>query len=138
MAKWKLYCSVKPKKKGKYLVTVKLRGKFVVECLEWDGQEFEYFDDSLVIAWQKIPKPFIPSLERAEKGLEPFYIFPEESKDEDEQDTVYPYYDLFDYDSYHRDRWDRMMQRKHGEWLKFGDTVPERYPVGYISPNAIP
>ena len=141
MAKWKLYCNAKPKKKGKYLVTVRLRGKYVVECAKWDGHEFEFFDDSLVIAWQKMPKPFVPSPERAEKGLEPFYIFPNESddeddtNDEDEHDTIYPYYDYFDYDTYYRDRWNRMMKRKHGEWLKVGDTVPERYPVGDLVPE---
>ena len=137
MAKWKLYCNVKPKKKGKYLVTVRLRGKYVVECAKWDGHEFEYFDDSLVIAWQKMPKPFVPSLERAEKCLEPFYIFPKESEDEDdtndedEHDTIYPYYDLFDYDSYYRDRWNHMMNRRRRniDMFKVGDTVPDRYPV---------
>ena len=137
MAKWKLYCSAKPKKKGKYLATVRVRGKYVVECLEWDGHEFEFFDDSLVYAWQKMPKPFVPSLERAEKGLEPFYIFPKESEDEDdtndedEQDTVYPRYDYFDYDTYYRDRWNRMMnrRRRNSDMFKIGDVFPNPYPV---------
>lgn len=136
MAKWKLYCSAKPKKKGKYLVTVKLRGKYVVEFLEWDGHEFEFFDD-LVYAWQKMPKPFVPSLERAEKGLEPLYRFSEEFEDgedvndEDEQDTIYPRYDYFDYDSYYRDRWNRMMnrRRRNSDMFKVGDIFPNPYPL---------